>query len=61
MHCKRILDHLMQKNQKISQEVIIGGELLHMELNTEKVMIFGIEKNSFIKNYEIRTNFINFI
>nr|WP_263347891.1 SpoIVB peptidase S55 domain-containing protein [Paraclostridium sp. AKS81] len=24
-----------------------------MELNTEKVMIFGIEKNSFIKNYDL--------
>lgn len=43
----------MQKNQKIPQEVIIGGELLHMELNTEKVMIFGIEKNSCIKNYDL--------
>lgn len=43
----------MQKNQKIPQEVIIGGELLHMELNTEKVMIFGIGKNSFIKNYDL--------
>ncbi|MCU9815176.1 hypothetical protein [Paraclostridium sp. AKS73] len=43
----------MQKNQKIPQEVIIGGELLHMELNTEKVMIFGVEENLYIKNYDL--------
>lgn len=43
----------MQKNQKIPQEVIIGGELLHMELNTEKVIIFGVEENLYIKNYDL--------
>lgn len=43
----------MQKNQKIPQEVIIGGQLLHMELNTEKVMLFGAEKNSLLKNYDL--------
>ncbi|WP_250674531.1 SpoIVB peptidase S55 domain-containing protein [Paraclostridium ghonii] len=42
----------MQKNQKIPSEVIIGGDLLHMELNTEKIMLFGVEKNSLLKNYD---------
>lgn len=43
----------MQKNQKIPNEVIIGGELLHIELKTEKVMLFGVEKNSLLKNYDL--------
>lgn len=43
----------MQKNQKIPSEVIIGGDLLHMELNTEKIMLFGVEKNSLLKNYDL--------
>ena len=34
----------MQKNEKIPKEVIIGGELLHLELNTNKVIIFGVSK-----------------
>jgi stage IV sporulation protein B len=43
----------MQKNEKIPKEVIIGGELLHMELSTNKVIIFGVEDNSLFKNYDL--------
>ncbi len=43
----------MQKNEKIPDEVIIGGELLHIELNTNKVMIFGVNQESKLKDYDL--------
>ena len=43
----------MQKNEKIPKEVIIGGELLHLELNTNKVIIFGVSNDSLLKNYDL--------
>ncbi|SCI91342.1 SpoIVB peptidase precursor [uncultured Clostridium sp.] len=43
----------MQKNEKIPKEVIIGGELLHLELNTNKIIIFGVSKDSLLKNYDL--------
>lgn len=43
----------IQKNEKMPKEVIIGGELLHLELNTNKVIIFGIRNDSLLKNYDL--------
>lgn len=43
----------IQKNEKTPKQVIIGGELLHLELNTNKVMFFGIKNNFKIKDYDL--------
>lgn len=43
----------MQKNEKTPNQVIIGGQLLHLELNTNNVIIFGVDENLKIKNYDL--------
>lgn len=46
--------HSMQKNEKIPSEVILGGELLQVNMNTNKVMYYNVEENSEqLQNYDL--------
>lgn len=43
----------MQKNEKPPKEVILGGELIQIEMQTNKVMVYGINNNEKLKNYDL--------
>ncbi|MBP3931728.1 MAG: hypothetical protein J6D47_19450 [Peptostreptococcaceae bacterium] len=42
----------MQKNEKTPKEVVIGGQLLEIEMKTNNVVVYGIELNNKLKNYD---------
>ncbi|MGL5752369.1 MAG: SpoIVB peptidase S55 domain-containing protein [Paraclostridium sp.] len=43
----------MQNNEETPKEVIIGGELLQIEMATDKVMVYGISEDNKLKNYDL--------
>lgn len=43
----------MQNNEKIPKEVIIGGELLQIEMQTNKIMVYGVNDNNKLENYDL--------
>ena len=42
----------MQKNEKTPKEVVIGGQLLEIEMKTNNVVVYGIELDDKLKNYD---------
>lgn len=43
----------IQKYKDIPNEVIIGGELINLELKTNNVMLFDMNNKSKLKNYDL--------
>ena len=42
----------MQKNEKTPKEVVIGGQILEIEMKTNNVVVYGIELDDKLKNYD---------
>ena len=44
----------MHKNEKIPSEVIFGGEILQLDMNTNKIMYYSKDdEKSKLKNYDL--------